>query len=59
LVRRFVKRTLDAAFREGARLRELDGYSADHAYVFPGAKTDAPLVEIDHVWAAVRHAAAG
>ena len=38
-------------------LRELEAYPADHPYVFPGTKPGEPLREIDHVWAAVRHAA--
>jgi integrase len=38
-------------------LGQRDDYSAGNPFVFPGAKPAAPLVEIDHVWAAVRHAA--
>jgi integrase len=46
-----------AALAVVTELRKREEYPEDHQFVFPGARENAPLVEIDHVWAAVRHAA--
>ncbi|HEU4628792.1 MAG TPA: integrase family protein [Gemmatimonadaceae bacterium] len=38
-------------------LRASEGYPVDGEWVFPGADPTKPISEVDHVWAAVRHAA--